>query len=307
MLPLKEPGVLDISIFKEISGTLSYMDQIFLNDNDNGTDPKIHRFLKSLGLPAKMHFMSIIFCTGGTGKARVSMKEYRFKRNDMFLVSGGSIVESMEISNDFKAEVISVTPVSFVANSNRESSKILRQHLIVPEVITFSQDSARQLKQIYDWIKLSVLEPEGENIFQNEAIEGLMLLYGTIIANKLSKQSVDIKNVTQWNGNEMMRRFLIEVSQHYSEERSISYYANQLCVSNKYFAQVIFKESGKYAKDWIREYVIRDAKTMLKSGKYTIQEISDTLHFANPSFFGKYFKEAVGCSPRAFRAKYEDG
>ncbi len=69
-----------------------------------------------------------------------------------------------------------------------------------------------------------------------------------------------------------------------------------MCLSPKYFAQMIYKESGKHAKDWIRDFVIKDAKAMLKSGNYTVQEVSETLHFANQSFFGKYFKDAVGCS-----------
>ncbi len=66
---------------------------------------------------------------------------------------------------------------------------------------------------------------------------------------------------------------------------------------------MIYKESGKHAKDWIRDFVIKDAKTMLKSGNYTVQEVSEILHFANQSFFGKYFKEAVGCSPIAYKER----
>ena len=66
---------------------------------------------------------------------------------------------------------------------------------------------------------------------------------------------------------------------------------------------MIYKESGKHAKDWIRDFVIKDAKTMLKSGNYTVQEVSEILHFANQSFFGKYFKGAVGCSPIAYKER----
>lgn len=41
---------------------------------------------------------------------------------------------------------------------------------------------------------------------------------------------------------------------------------------------------------------------MLKSNKYTVQQVSDLLNFANASFFGKYFKAVVGCSPRKYQA-----
>ena len=48
-------------------------------------------------------------------------------------------------------------------------------------------------------------------------------------------------------------------------------------------------------------YVILEAKALLKSRKYTIQQISNMLNFANQSFFGKYFKDKVGCSPPAYQ------
>ena len=39
---------------------------------------------------------------------------------------------------------------------------------------------------------------------------------------------------------------------------------------------------------------------MLRTGNYTVQQVSDALNFPNSSFFGKYFKAAVGCSPRRY-------
>ena len=47
--------------------------------------------------------------------------------------------------------------------------------------------------------------------------------------------------------------------------------------------------------------VIIYAKSQLKSTRLSIQEISDSLNFANTSFFGKYFKRYVGMSPLAYR------
>ena len=47
--------------------------------------------------------------------------------------------------------------------------------------------------------------------------------------------------------------------------------------------------------------VILEAKAMLKSSEQSIQEIADELHFANQSFFGKYFKHHTGFSPKEYR------
>ncbi len=74
-----------------------------------------------------------------------------------------------------------------------------------------------------------------------------------------------------------------------------------MCISPKYLSKIVFESSGKYAKDWIKEYVILAAKALLKSNDYTVQQISYMLNFPNNSFFGKYFKSAVGCSPKKYQ------
>ena len=53
--------------------------------------------------------------------------------------------------------------------------------------------------------------------------------------------------------------------------------------------------------DIISSMVIMDAKSQLKSSQLSIQNISDSLNFANVSFFGKYFKRYVGMSPLEYR------
>lgn len=58
--------------------------------------------------------------------------------------------------------------------------------------------------------------------------------------------------------------------------------------------------SGRRPVEWIRDYVMLDAKALLKSGKYTVQQVSDMLNFPNQSFFGTYFKKESGVSPKAY-------
>ena len=66
-------------------------------------------------------------------------------------------------------------------------------------------------------------------------------------------------------------------------------------------SQVIYGQTGRHPAEWIRDYVILDAKTMLRSGRYSVRKVAEELHFPNQSFFGKYFKEAVGVSPKKWK------
>jgi AraC-like DNA-binding protein len=59
--------------------------------------------------------------------------------------------------------------------------------------------------------------------------------------------------------------------------------------------------SGRHPTDWIRDYVLLNAKALLRNEDLSVQQVSDMLAFPNPSFFGKFFKEHVGCTPGEYQ------
>ncbi|WP_288736647.1 helix-turn-helix domain-containing protein, partial [uncultured Parabacteroides sp.] len=97
--------------------------------------------------------------------------------------------------------------------------------------------------------------------------------------------------------------FMQTVLENYKQERSVAFYADKLCVTAKYLSLISKEVSGQPAGNWIDEYVILEAKTLLKSSQMSIQEIADSLNFANQSFFGKYFKHHTGISPKEYRKR----
>ena len=64
----------------------------------------------------------------------------------------------------------------------------------------------------------------------------------------------------------------------------------------KHYTNVPIKGSDKvYHTSLELKYTMHDLIPDL-----TVQEVSNSLNFANPSFFGKFFKAEVGISPKAF-------
>ena len=295
----------DIGLLRKFPRLTEYDGQLFLNDTiDNEWLRKIKNFPE---LPAKMRFTAIFLCLNGEARTRVSGNEYVLRANNIFMISLGNIAEKLSISNDFKAISVSIMPDSSLMKFTYSSTRFLRESLYEPSILTLTPEESKRMVSFFGTVKNIIIYES--DMFKREALEGASIMLASYlsarIANKNNKEL--IQPVTKWRSNELLRRFLIEVSQQYTFERSVQFYAKRLFISPKYFAQMIYKESGKHAKDWIRDFVIKDAKTMLKSGNYTIKEVSDTLHFANQSFFGKYFKEAVGCSPKAYKERVTSG
>ena len=100
-------------------------------------------------------------------------------------------------------------------------------------------------------------------------------------------------------------RFTELVQRDFRQHRTIQYYAEALNISPKYFSALIKKVSGKSAGQWIDEYVLLEAKALLKSRRYTVQQVSDMLSFPNQSFFAKYFKAHTGYTPTQYQTSID--
>lgn len=99
----------------------------------------------------------------------------------------------------------------------------------------------------------------------------------------------------------MLGHFLSLAKEHYKEQRGVKFYADKLCITPKYLSFLIKERSGKSCNEWIDDYVVLEAKALLKSTNMTIQQIADELNFPSQSFFGKYFKRIVELSPKEYR------
>ena len=84
---------------------------------------------------------------------------------------------------------------------------------------------------------------------------------------------------------------------------TLSFYADRLCITHRYLSRVIQQVSGTYAKEWIDRAIVPEAKVILKHSNLSVAAIAEELHFANPSFFNKYFKRLTGMTPNGYREK----
>ncbi|MDE6154095.1 MAG: AraC family transcriptional regulator [Muribaculaceae bacterium] len=99
-----------------------------------------------------------------------------------------------------------------------------------------------------------------------------------------------------------VHEFMRLLQQHYRKERTVSFYAGQLCISPKYLSLLVREVTGRTAAAIIDQFVINEAKNMLRFSGYTIQQVAYKLNFPNQSAFGKYFKHITGVSPTSFRS-----
>ncbi len=82
---------------------------------------------------------------------------------------------------------------------------------------------------------------------------------------------------------------------------AVSYFAQQLNLSANYFGDLIKKETGQSAKDYLQNKTIETAKKKMVETDKNINEISIELGFKYPQHFTRLFKQKVGITPNEYR------
>jgi AraC-like DNA-binding protein len=83
---------------------------------------------------------------------------------------------------------------------------------------------------------------------------------------------------------------------------TVAYCAEQLHLSANYFGDLIKKETGKSAQEYIRSKTMDTAKTLLAESDKSISEIAYALGYQYPQYFSRAFKQVVGCTPNEYRS-----
>ena len=290
--------LLDISHLTEMDMVSFIKGEIVLSDNMEIPFSEPLEQLPQNDFPVQAGMSMVLFCLQGELHVRISLKEYTL-RPDMFcVIITGMIFEVLSISNDFRGFMIATRtnfmPVTEKTTQVMSFYKCLQsRHCFVLE-----EKEVMVFVGVYHSIKATLQELD--HPYRIPMLQSyVQILYYRMLPIVLKEEESRSK-YSHTRQEEIFQRFIGEVEKHYRKERSVKFYADLLCISPKYLSTVIYKISQQLAGEWIDAYVILEAKTLLKSGRLTIQQISEQLNFSNQSFFGKFFKRCAGMSPKDY-------
>ena len=255
--------------------------------------------------PLRMDGLFIGLREKGVSDFSINLKEFKVGPNDLIIGSPGDLMQStinegvylsqtlMVSSNFLKEMYISLNSfMPFFANRKEKP------------VFQLTDGEVQELKEYFVLIMDAVKRET--DYFRIDTTKRLLAAYlyklGSILYRHLPELQAEA-NKPMKREEILFKQFINLVSENHRRERRVDFYAEQLFLSPKHFSTVIKKVSGKTAGQWIDEYVILEAKTLLKYSSMSIQEVAYYMNFPNPSFFGKYFKQHTGMSPSDYKAQ----
>jgi AraC-like DNA-binding protein len=286
--------------FPQIKGKLFLADNF---DTEDVTEDKQFQSGESrgVGIPVQLSMTLIFFCVKGSLKLKINLQEYELTSCMAATLVVGSFMEIIEFSNDFKGAVLAVATDFLNISEDIKMGMAVYRHAADVPLYKFNDKHMKETEEIYHMMKRKLLDKDF--MYREQVAKAYLDLFRYNGFQSFYERSLTLNNRqnARTRKDELFVKFIDLVQKHYRENRLVIFYAEKLCITPKYLSSVIYDYSGKYATQWIDEYVIMDAKALLRSSNNTIKEICIILNFANQSLFAKYFKHHTGMTPREFR------
>lgn len=282
----------EIQVYKDKLNYQEFIeDDIIMNDDMKKMIP--------LDEPRRMTFIVVALCTRGMARYTVDTQEQVVTPNKVIIITDRHVLEKCSFSDDLEGVCMMIS-VKFFYEVVRSVSEISSLFLFAKNhpVVSLSQGEADLFRQYFYIIKRKVADTG--NHFRKDVVKTLLLAMVYDLGNIIyqGRQNAGSKNT---RADAIFTSFIMLVEDNFKQERRVSWYANQLCITPKYLSESVKLASKRTPTEWIDNYVVLELRIQLRNSAKTIKEIASDLNFPNQSFLGKFFKEHVGMSPSAYR------
>ena len=268
---------------------------------------KSEAILKALQYPVRFDGFIIFYLKKGHFTIDVNLNSYELRENSLMIQVPGNIIKVTKFNEERlgDAEMIFVLiSKEFMSGIRFDFLKVFQDsmRLLDNPCITLDESQIALANDYFNLARKIISAP-----FTNKReIIGSLLTSLTYLSTDVWKQKIDEarkKTDSQRNArlNQVFERFIALVNEYHCSERGMAFYADKLCLTPKYLSKLIKQASGRSAPDWIDEFVILEAKNLLKYTNMAIKEIVFQLHFPNQSVFYKFFKAHTGMTPSEYR------
>lgn len=254
--------------------------------------------IQNFTYPTHNELLIAVFCLKGSARFRLNLKEESVNANQLFFILPQCIFEIRDVSADFEGAVLLTIPDELLLSEDTMVDMSMRRYLNTQHTLTINPNNIEEFTTLYLMLKRALVDTK--NPYRSRVVKKYCEIIVFQAWNVFLRQQMDAP-ATPSRKQEIFDMFIRSVEKNFIKERRIQFYADKLHLSAKYLSSVIKEVSGKFASDWVDEYVLLEAKAMLKQPNVTILQVSDRLNFPNQSFFGRYFKHHTGYSPKEYK------
>lgn len=238
------------------------------------------------------------YCRQGLLTVAFNDKTYQMRRGDIFVYLPHSTIYIHEMSDDV-AGVIGLVRFEFVLSAIQAVSETYSYlYFKSNPCMSLSDGGQTRLEELFTAI--ATRSPQWDNPLVYQILLGLAkaLCYQIMYEYFSGKPAQSIATDRQ---DTIFQKFMASLHKNYAKSRQVAFYAQENCLSPRYFSRIVKDKTGRTAQEWISAVVIDEARRLLEDPENNIKDVAFKLGFPNQSFFSRYFLKYYGQLPSAYR------
>ena len=249
--------------------------------------------------PELASFCIHLVCLEGEGGIIYFNHPFSFRKGDLLVLSHPDAISDLTLSPVCEGEFFAAD-YRFLQNqlppNNYSIGGSISLHgnpviSLTEEQQSIIQDDLRRLRNRMD---------ESEKRFYREVMGSLCLTMMYDIF-EIHSENIGEEKISERAGfivGELMRLLSEGTSR---TQREVSWYANQLHVSEKYLSATVKRMTGGSVMSYIDRHTIPILKEYLDNPSLSLTQIADIMNFNSLSYFSRYCTKHLGMNPSAYR------
>ena len=268
--------------------------------------------------PQVLTYGAILICRKGKARLNVNYKDWELYEGAVITLFPNDVVE-LKVDGDCKSPETEngdckspQTANSFQAEILKYNPSLLREASLQLEQTVYSslrEDRCRQdtpvvtniINGMFGLLKVYFDQTECTCISQLVLcqLKAFFIGFHEYLQRNPQYRPDEVKS---YRVREQFNRFMMLLEKDYKISRDVNYYAEKMNISSKYLTNIVSQVTGHTPKTIIDQYVILQLKMHLKRSTQSIKEMAWEFHFADVSFFCRYFKKHTGLTPQQIRS-----
>lgn len=243
--------------------------------------------------------VGLIVCLQGHFSFSLNQKDFQAQAGETLFIPENSTFRALQSTNDLKIFILiyKTDTLRNIMGNLVVSMYLYMKFVPEPCYVWNTGEEAEVIRYMHLLNSTLHTENDSFNLYEQK----LLLLALTHRLCSIYNRKLVAKLDSIGHKNEIFMRLIQLIEQHYTQKRSMDFYADKLCLSPKYLSALSKSICGYTVQELVFKSIICKSISLLKNTQKNIQEISNDLHFPNASYFGTFFRKQTGLSPQQFR------
>lgn len=254
-------------------------------------------------LPLYVNAYVYLLIESGYCQVLVNYRKYDVDPLSILVLSPLHLLQFCRVSSDINCYVLMLNkPFLDIIPSMEKVFKHLNRSLKLYNNPIMKMDSNEHdlLVKCIRKVRHRILQTN--HVLQKEIIQNAFITFLLEWINIFERYMQQHLSEVDLNRSEqILQSFISLLKENFKSEHHVRFYAEMLHITPQYLTLIVKQLTGQTINQFIYEMLYNEATILLNRSDLSIQQISDNLHFSDPSAFCKFFKRRSGKSPLKYR------